>query len=281
MDTRHFLTESRALIVAGKGGVGKSVVSRALATLATHAGLGVLHVEIDGKEGGPPVGDGIDHIRLSAGAALSEYLQGRGLGVLTRQLDRLGIVDMVAGVAPGIDDLLVLGKIKQLVRSDPHDVIIIDGPAAGHAVDLMRAPRTLKRTVPGGPIAQQADDVLGMFADAASLRTLLVTKPAMTPVTEMVETARELRDSLGVHLSPVVVNGIHTDVPDGADVSSPALSEAARYVHARFAAEAVAMTHLDAELRLPQLHAGHHVASGHDLVTLVAGDLLDAIGALR
>ena len=61
MDTRHFFTASRALIVAGKGGVGKSVVSRALATLATHAGLGVLHVEIDGKEGGPPVGDGIDH----------------------------------------------------------------------------------------------------------------------------------------------------------------------------------------------------------------------------
>lgn len=279
MDTRHFLTESRALIVAGKGGVGKSVVSRAMATVATHAGLSVLHVEIDGKSGGDPL-DGVDHLSLSAGAALSEYLQGRGLGVLTRQLDRLGIVDMVAGIAPGIDDLLVLGKVKQLVREDPHDIIIIDGPAAGHAVDLLRAPRTLKRTVIGGPIAQQADDVLEMFADASKVRTMLVTKPAMTPVSELVETAAELRESLGVHLSPVVVNGIHTGVPAGADIATPALRDAAEFVSTRFASEAAAMAHLDSELELPQLHSGHHVAGGHELITLVAGDLLDAIGAM-
>jgi anion-transporting ArsA/GET3 family ATPase len=224
--------------------------------------------------------DGVDRLFLSAGAALSEYLQGRGLGVLTRQLDRLGIVDVVAGTAPGIDDLLVLGKIKQLVREDPHDIIIIDGPAAGHAVDLMRAPRTLKRTVIGGPIAQQADDVLEMFADASKVRTLLVTKPAMTPVSELVETALELRDSLGVHLSPVVVNGIHSDVPAGLDLSSAPLREAATFVHERSVAESAAVSHLTSALPLPQLHAGHHVAGGDELVQLLAGDLLDAIGAL-
>lgn len=281
MDIRHFFTASRALIVAGKGGVGKSVVSRALATVATEAGLSVLHVEIDGKKNEPLGMAGIDHLALSAGAALSEYLQGRGLGVLTRQLDRLGIVDLVASTAPGIDDLLVLGKIKQLVREDGHDVIIIDGPAAGHAVDLLRAPRTLKRTIPGGPIAQQADDVLQMFTESDKLRVTLVTRPAMTPVSELLETSREITDNLHVTLAPVVVNGIHTGVPAGVTAGQDkSLHAAIEYVRARRDAEDQAMGFLSASLRLGQLHAGHHVADGNDLVRLVAGDLQDAIGDL-
>lgn len=280
MDTRHFFSASRALIVAGKGGVGKTIVSRALATVATGAGLGVLHVEIDGEPGGPPPVEGADHLRLSAGTALSEYLQGRGLGVLTRQLDRLGIVDIVASTAPGIDDLLVLGKIKQLAREDPHDVIIIDGPAAGHAVDLLRSPRVLKRTVLGGPIAQQADDVLQMFASPGMFRALLVTKPAMTPVQELLETAGGMSDALGVSLAPVVVNGIHPPPPVGASADDPSVREALEYVTARHRAELAAMTLLSESLPAGQLHAGHHVASGAGLVALVAGDLADAIGEL-
>jgi len=281
MDIRHFFTASRALIVAGKGGVGKSVVSRALATVATEAGLSVLHVEIDGKKNEPLGTDGVDHLALSAGAALSEYLKGRGLGVLTKQLDRLGIVDLVASTAPGIDDLLVLGKIKQLVREDEHDVIIIDGPAAGHAVDLLRAPRTLKRTVPGGPIAQQADDVLQMFTEADKVRVTLVTRPAMTPVSELLDTSREISENLGVTLSPVVVNGIHSDVPAGVTAGGDGdISAAIDYVRARRAAENEAMALLSRSLPLGQLHSGHHVATGNDLVALVAGDLTDAIGDL-
>ncbi|MFM8600952.1 MAG: ArsA family ATPase [Actinomycetota bacterium] len=281
MDIRHFLTASRALIVAGKGGVGKSVVSKALATVATGAGLSVLHVEIDGKDATALPDSSVDRLTLSAGTALGEYLQGRGLGILTRQLDRLGIVDLVASTAPGIDDLLVLGKIKQLVRDDPHDVIIIDGPAAGHAVDLLRSPRTLKRTVRGGPIAQQADDVLAMFADATRLRVMLVTRPAMTPVSELVETERVITGTLGVNLSPVVVNGLHAGVPSG--ISAAAGSELARavaYVEERRAAELEALAALATAVDTPQLHTGHHVASGADLVSLVAGDLRDAIGDL-
>ncbi|MEY4391906.1 MAG: hypothetical protein RLZZ544_615 [Actinomycetota bacterium] len=281
MDIRHFFTASRALIVAGKGGVGKSVVSRALATVATDAGLSVLHVEIDGKKNEPLGIDGVEHLALSAGAALSEYLRGRGLGVLTKQLDRLGIVDLVASTAPGIDDLLVLGKIKQLVREDEHDVIIIDGPAAGHAVDLLRAPRTLKRTVPGGPIAQQADDVLQMFTEADKLRVTLVTRPAMTPVSELLDTSREITGNLGVALSPVVVNGIHTGVPAGVVPGNDRdIGAAVEYVRARRHAEDEAMEFLSGSLPIDQLHAGHHVATGNDLVRLVAGDLTDAIGDL-
>ncbi|MFM8795035.1 MAG: ArsA family ATPase [Acidimicrobiales bacterium] len=280
MDTRRFLSASRLLIVAGKGGVGKSVVSAALATGATRAGMRVLHVRID--DTGPAAGtpEGVNGLHLTAGGALAEYLQGRGLGLITRQLERLGIVSLVASTAPGMDDLLVLGKLKQLVRDDPHDVIIVDGPAAGHAVDLLRTPRVLGRTVAAGPVGQQANDVLAMLADPTAARVMFVTRPAATPVSETIETAASLVDDLGITLSPMVVNGVHEPSPvDPASVSGN-VRHAAEYSAARHRAEQEAVTALAAAVDRPLLVVGHHTVAGDGLVADVATDLEKAIGGL-
>ena len=280
MDTRRFLSASRLLIVAGKGGVGKSVVSSALATVATRAGMRVLHVRIN--DTGPVAGTppGVDVLHLTAGGALAEYLQGRGLGIITRQLERLGIVSLVASTAPGMDDLLVLGKLKQLVRDDPHDLIIVDGPAAGHAVDLLRTPRVLGRTVAAGPVGQQANDVLAMLADPAAARVMFVTRPAATPVSETIETAASLVDDLGITLSPMVVNGVHEPSPVDPATVSGNVRHAAEYCAARHRAEQEATGALSDAVHQPLLTVGHHNRSGDELAARVAGDLESQIGGL-
>ena len=103
----------------------------------------------------------------------------------------------------------------------------------------------------------------------------------MTPVSELVETARDITESLGVHLSPVVVNGLHTGVPAGVTAAGGTeLARAVAYVEERRASEQEALTALATAVGTPQLHTGHHIASGADLVSLVAGDLRDAIGDL-
>lgn len=277
MDTQRFLSASRLLILAGKGGVGKSVVSAALATVATREGLNPLHIRIDDTGSAASLPAGTDSLHLTAGAALSEYLQGRGLGIVTRQLERLGIVSLVASIAPGMDDLLVLGKLKQLVRDDPHDVIIVDGPAAGHAVDLLRAPGVLGRTVAAGPVAQQAQDVIGMLADGTAARVMFVTRPAATPVSEMLETATSMVDDLGITLAPVVMNAVHAPSPVDPVSVGGAVRDAAEYCTARHLAEAEAIRSAGASTGLPLLMVAHRVADGHELVARVADDLHRAI----
>lgn len=277
MDIRRFLSDSRSLIVAGKGGTGKSTVARSLATVATSAGMSVLLVIIDDDKVPTPADPSIDTLHLSAGKALSEYLSGRGLGLVTRQLDRLGIVNLVASTAPGIDDLLILGKLKQLVRNDPHDVIIVDGPAAGHAVDLLRAPRVLGLTVGGGPIAEQASDVLMMLADPKATRVMLVTRPAATPVTETVETATQMTHDLGVTLAPVVVNGVHRESPIPVSNAPEEVRRAVDYVARRHQAEDDAVRTLAETMPGSLLRVSHHSAEGDHLVTRVAADLARAI----
>lgn len=226
MDLAQFLTASRVLIVAGKGGVGKSTIAQTVASVAAEAGLSVLLVRIgvladesrQNESKKPEFAGAVKHLTLEPGDALSEYLSTRGLGLVTRQLSSLGIVDVVASAAPGIDDLLVLGKIKQLARDGSQDLLVVDGPPAGQALSLLRAPMSLGRAVLAGPIRQQADEVRAMLAEVTACRLMLVTTPELTPVMELVDTAFDLEDELGVHLSPLIVNRCDLDeLPAAAD----------------------------------------------------------------
>jgi len=281
MDPRHFFTKSRLLIVAGKGGVGKSAVSMGLAVAAARSGLRVLHVELDGKTGVKPQVEGLSHLSLSPGSALTEYLSSHGLGLISRRLEKSGVIDLVASTAPGIDDLLVLGKLKSLERGDSADVIIVDAPASGQAIDLLRSPTQLKRAVTAGPIRQQADEVLAMLADGSRCRVMLVTTPAYTPVSELAESAYTLEDDIGVSLTPVVLNGIAPpmDNIDIASVSGRAHSAVSYATQVR-AAQHDAMAQLSSQLPLAQLHVGFHLSAGEALIEDIAVDLLDAIGEI-
>jgi anion-transporting ArsA/GET3 family ATPase len=235
MDPARFFAASRVLIVAGKGGVGKSTLSAALARTAARAGLSTLLVrltpggpisrlfaqpELTGSEqtlhpGGGPTGDADVRGRLvTPDEALSDYLADHGLARVTRRLVSSGAIDVVTTAAPGIRDLLVLGRVKGLETTRAADLIILDAPAAGHAVSFLQSPTGLRAAVGAGPIATQADDVLAMISDPSRCQVMLVTLAEETPVSEVVETAFALEDQIGVALGPIIINGL-VELPEG------------------------------------------------------------------
>jgi len=243
MDPARFFAASRVLIVAGKGGVGKSTMSAALARTAARAGLSTLLVrltpggpisrlfatpELTGLEqtlhaGGGPSGDADVRGRLvTPDEALAQYLADHGLARITRRLVSSGAIDVVTTAAPGIRDLLVLGRVKAFEASADADLIVLDAPAAGHAVSFLQSPTGLRGAVGAGPIATQADEVLEMLADPTRCRVMLATLAEETPVNEVVETAFALEDEIGVALGPVIVNGL-VELPEGLDADLDAL----------------------------------------------------------
>ena len=135
---------------------------------------------------------------------------------LSKRLVASGAIDVVATAAPGIKDIVLLGKIKQIERSGVVDLIVLDAPAAGHAVTFLMSARGLLDAVRVGPIRAQAEDVLELLSDGDRCQVLLVTLPEETPVNEVVETAYKLEDRVGIKLAPIVVNGLWTplDLPD-------------------------------------------------------------------
>ncbi len=232
MDPKQFLTTSDVIIVAGKGGVGKTAVAAALALASSSVGLRTLIVEVEGKSG---LASLFNSAQLSYGEiqliepslevgevmartvlpedALLDYLKDHGLKRISGRLVATGALDVVATAVPGISDILVLGKIKQLERSGQFDLIIVDAPAAGHAITFLRSASGLEDAVKVGPINSQAKDVLGLLNDPTRCRVLLVTAPEETPVNELIETAYSLEDEVGVSLGPVVVNGVLAELP--------------------------------------------------------------------
>jgi anion-transporting ArsA/GET3 family ATPase len=267
VDPLQFLTTATVAIVAGKGGVGKTTVTAVLARAAIRRGLRVLVVELDGK---PTLGallPGVEVQQLSASAALAEYLDTHGLSRVTKRLASRGIIDVVATASPGIDDIVVLGKIKQLERSGEYDLIVVDGPAAGHAITFLLAAKSLLASVRGGPIHSQASDVAALLADPARCQVVLVALPETTPINEAVETAYALEERVGVHLGPIVVNGVDSGAVlevERAPEGSP-MRLAAEFRNARRAMHEDECIRLGHELALPQLVlpivAGSHLTA--------------------
>jgi anion-transporting ArsA/GET3 family ATPase len=129
-----------------------------------------------------------------------------GLGRFAGRLVRTGALDVVATAIPGIREILILGRIRQLEESGAADLIVLDAPATGHALSFLSSSGGLADAVRGGPLRAQADQVVAMLADPDRCEVLLVTIPEETPVNEAVETAYRLEDEIGVALGPVVVN---------------------------------------------------------------------------
>ena len=119
-----------------------------------------------------------------------------------------GALEIVATAAPGIRDILVLGKVRSLEQQRAADLIVLDAPAAGHAITFLLSPRGLLDAVRVGPINTQARDALALLTDPERCQVVLVTLPEETPVNELVDTAYHLEDRVGVSLGPVVVNGV-------------------------------------------------------------------------
>jgi anion-transporting ArsA/GET3 family ATPase len=286
-----FRPPARVTIVAGKGGVGKTTVSAALAWLAAASGLDTLIVEVEGASGLPrlfgrqeplsyeeailrqegELGPGSGRLRartLTPDDALIEYLEAHGLRRVSRRLLTTGTLDVVATAVPGIKDILVLGKVKQLeTLSHQGMFIVVDAPAAGHAITFLSSAYGLLDAAAVGPIRQQAADVISLLSDPSRCQVMLVTMPEETPVNEAVDTAFHLEDRAGVMLSPIVVNGVWptldlpTDVAgalrrSGVDLDPSGvdrITRAAEFRRQRQALQEGQMARLAEKLPLPQL----------------------------
>jgi arsenite-transporting ATPase len=276
------LTATNVVIVAGKGGVGKTTVTAVIARAASRDGRRVLVVELDGKptldqllDGEAQNGAGsIEVVHISAADALDEYLRDHGFARIAKRLNKTGVIDMVGTAAPGIDDVVVLGKVKSFERSQNYDLIVVDGPAAGHAITFLTSATGLANAVRSGPVRTQSDEVIELLTDVERCQVVLVTLPETTPVNEVVETAFALEDDVGIQLGPIVINGVDTGVPLpsiktaaaawqdlDADVAA-VLAEAAAFRRSRRAMERTEIERLSAELPLEQITLPAQLVAG-------------------
>jgi hypothetical protein len=221
------LLDRRLVIVTGKGGVGKSTVSAALALLAARAGKRVLVCEVNAQErvapllGASPSGatagevlPGLFTVNVTPHEAMREY----GLMVLKFRtiydaVFENRLVRYFLRVVPSLAELVVLGKILHETKAEERgrprwDLVIVDAPATGHAVQLLRVPAALVDTVPGGPLRHDAEWMQALLVDPVRTALAIVTLPEEMPVNEAIELDAQVRGVLGIHRGALFVNAM-------------------------------------------------------------------------
>ncbi|HMG27734.1 MAG TPA: ArsA family ATPase [Acidimicrobiia bacterium] len=226
----------RLLFFTGKGGVGKSTVTAATALLAADRGQRVLVVEADAKGAipghleQPTVGfeprevyPGVCAMAMRTEDSLKEYLK---LNLRVPVLGRLGplarVLDFVATAAPGVKEILTVGKVCWEVRESIEgradwDLVVVDAAATGHIIGQLDAPRAIQDLVSVGMVREQTDWMVELLSDASVTGLNIVATPEEMPVNETIELVQRARVELSVPLGAVVVNRVLPELFTHAD----------------------------------------------------------------
>lgn len=238
MNPAPSLDDLRFVYVTGKGGVGKTTVCAAMARAMAARGKRILLCMTNAKErlsgmlGSGPIGSEITHVAPNIDAVnmipekcLEEYgiLMLKSKTLYDALFDNKYVRTFFHAV-PGMSEWAMLGKawwhttelLSGKTTDDPqppwgdgwkYEMVIVDAPATGHGVDMLKVPRVLLDVAPGGPLRRDADRAWRLFQDPSHSGVVLVTIPEEMPTNETIELATSIRD-LNLPIPRLVVNGL-------------------------------------------------------------------------
>jgi anion-transporting ArsA/GET3 family ATPase len=219
------LNRGRLVVVTGKGGTGKTTVAAALAVAAARQGRRTLLAEVEGRQGlaalfgrqslthrETRLTDRINGLAVDPEMALRDYLGRYGFARLTRLLSWARLTTFITAAAPGLGDVLLVGKVWEAAtrrqgQRPTYDLVVLDAPSTGRVVPFLRAPETVAELARIGPLRHQANRVKDLLDDPEQTAVLLTCLPEELPVTETLEAAAALR-AAELPVSAVVVGKV-------------------------------------------------------------------------
>jgi anion-transporting ArsA/GET3 family ATPase len=223
-----FLLDKQLVFVTGKGGVGKTTVAGALGMAAARRGRHTIVCEVAqqhrladtfgvaaaaGQEA--QLDDDLFSLSVDQDAAMREYLEDQVGSRLYRLMFESRIFQYLAAATPGLRELLTIGKAWDLAQPDPrthhkaYDLVIVDAPATGHGISMLRTPRTFRDVARVGPISRHAARIDEFLTDPEITGVVAVATPEEMPVNETIEFVTRLDEEMQIAPDVVVVNGLY------------------------------------------------------------------------
>ena len=233
--------DKRLVFVTGKGGTGKTTVSAALGLIAARQGKRTMVCEVAEQSRVPNLfgrdGAGFEEVELAENLwaisvdpehAREEWLRFQlRSGAAAGLLNSSRIFSYLAAAAPGLSELVTVGKVWELAqlerkksKASPYDVVIVDAPATGHGVAMLRAPRTFRDATRVGPVASQANQIHKFLANPKQTAVVAVALAEDMPVNETLDLGGRLQEEMGQHLQAIVVNALYPERFTGAEAQA-------------------------------------------------------------
>lgn len=219
--------DKRFLVVAGKGGVGKTSVASALGLRSARQGRRTVIAELGARSSIPSlfgcprssyeplqIDENLFTLHIEPDPALHEYaLRKLKFEALFNLVFENEGVRRFLDVIPGMQELLLLGKAFDLEREERRsqpawDCVIIDAPATGHGVSLLRLPQVILEVIEQGPMAEEARRMRTLLEDVDRTAMVIVTLLEEMPVQETLELVAAATKTLRMPMGPVIVNRV-------------------------------------------------------------------------
>jgi anion-transporting ArsA/GET3 family ATPase len=210
------LLDKRLVVVTGKGGAGKTTVAVALGLVAARLGKRVVLCEVGGTDRMSRLVPELTTVSVDPEEAKREWLRYQLKSrTLAGVLGGSSLFQYLTAAAPGLTELVTIGKVWDLAQLEPRaggqsfDLAIVDAPATGHGLAMLRAPSTYASIARVGPVGRHAERIDSFLHDASQTAVLAVALPEEMPVNETVEFEQAMRRELDIGLDAIVVNAVH------------------------------------------------------------------------
>src|SRR5919109_2536711 len=210
------LLDKRLVVVTGKGGAGKTTVAAALGLLAARQERRVVLCEVGGHDRLPDLVPELTTVSVDPEKAKREWLRYQLKSrTLAGVLGGSNLFQYLTAAAPGLTELVTIGKVWDLAQLEPraggptYDLAIVDAPATGHGLAMLRAPRTYASIARVGPVGRHSERIDSFLGDKAQTGVISVALPEEMPVNETVEFERALKRELNIAVDAIVVNAVH------------------------------------------------------------------------
>ena len=244
------------MLVTGKGGSGKTTLAAALGLAAARRGKRVVLCEVAEQNRLAKLVPELTTVSVNPELAKQEWLRYQLRSrTLAGVLGGSTLFQYLTAAAPGLTELVTIGKVWDLAQLEPrtggspYDLAIVDAPATGHGLAMLRAPSTYASIARVGPVGRHAEKIDAFLRDPRQTGVLTTALPEEMPVNETVEFERALRRELDMAVDTIVVNAVHPSRFKAEDVrrleaaagrargSARAALDAARSEHRRARAE--------------------------------------------
>ena len=202
--------------MTGKGGAGKTTLAVALGLAAARHGKRVVLCDVTGSERMSRLAPELTTVSVDPEEAKREWLRYQLKSrTLAGVLGGSSLFQYLTAAAPGLTELVTIGKVWDLAQLEPRtggprfDLAIVDAPATGHGLAMLRAPSTYASIARVGPVGRHAERIDSFLRDRSQTGVLAVALPEEMPVNETVEFERALDRELGMAVDAILVNAVH------------------------------------------------------------------------